>query len=346
MEAENAPLEPASMTRLQKLAALLIMLGPDGAAQMLRTFDQREIEFITKEMARLTVVDQDLQEEILREFADVAATASTDVLGGVSYAKTALEKSVGSFRASDIIGRVAPAPVPLPAMQQIVDLDARELFNLLKHEQPQAIALIASYLSPEKCSRILMLLPDDLRNRVVERLATLAPTPVEVVERIVQILSHKVGAKTTRALNQTGGLKNAADILNAIDKTLSQSLLGELEKRNPELGQAIRQKMFTFEDLARLDNASLQKVMREVDMRELAVALKSAGDKVKTALLSAISRRAAESVREEISFLGPLKKKEIEAAQLRIIDAVRQLEAQGEVDLGVVTGGSRDEIMV
>ena len=346
MEPEAAPLQPAEMTRLQKLAALLIMLGPDSAAQMLRTFDHHEIEFISREMARLTVVSQELQNEILHEFADVAVMASTDVLGGVNYAKSALEKTVGLFRASDIIGRVAPAPVLLPAMQQIVDLEAPELFNLLKQEQPQTIALIASYLAPEKCAQIMMLLPDDLRDRVVERLATLAPTPVEVVERIVDVLSHKAGAKTTRALNQTGGLKNAADILNSIDKTLSRTVLDGLEKRNPELGQAIRQKMFTFDDLAKLDSASLQKIMREVDMRDLAVALKTAGDKVKNALLSAISRRAAETVREEISFLGALKKKEMEAAQLRIIDAVRQLEAQGEVDLSAVTGGPRDELMV
>jgi flagellar motor switch protein FliG len=346
MEAETAPLEPASLTRLQKLAALLIMLGPESAAEMLRTFDQREIEFIIKEMSRLTVVNQELQREILQEFTDVAVKASTDVLGGVDYAKSALEKSVGLFRASDIIGRVAPAPVPLAGMQQIVELDPRELVNLLRQEQPQTIALIASYLSPARCSQVMMLLPDDLRNCVVERLATLGPTPVEVVERIVTVLSRKAGAKTTRALNQTGGLKNVADILNSIDKTLSQSVLTELEKRNPELGEAIRQKMFTFEDLTRLDTASLQKVMREVDMRDLAVALQTAGEKVKSALLAAVSRRAAETVREEISFLGPPKKKEIESAQRRIIDAVRRLEAEGEVDLGIANGNSPDESVV
>ncbi len=138
-------------------------------------------------------------------------------------------------------------------------------------------------------------------------------------------------------MSQTGGVKIAADILNALDRNVSQSVLAELEKRNPELGQAIRQKMFTFEDLALLDSAALQKIMREVDMRDLAVALKTASDKLKHSLLSSVSKRAAETVNEEISFLGPVKKKDIEAAQVRIIETVRQLEAEGEIDLSAVT---------
>jgi flagellar motor switch protein FliG len=346
MQADIAPVEAAKMTKLQKLAALLIILGPDSAAQMFKGLDEREVEAVALEMSRLPAINQELQQEILREFADVAVEAGTTVLGGVNYARAALEKSVGLFRASDIISRIAPAPLPPMSMQQIMEMDSRELSNLLKQEQPQTIALVASYLSSEKCSQLVMLLRGDLRDQVVERLATLAPTPVEVVERIVAVLGQKAGAKPTRALNQTGGLKNAADVLNSIEKNLSQSMLLELEKRNPELGQAIRQKMFTFEDLALLDTNSLQKVMREVDMRDLAISLKTASEKLKQALLSSISRRAAETVREEVSFLGPQKKKDIEAAQLRIIDSVRQLEGQGEIDLGAVTSRSRDELLV
>jgi flagellar motor switch protein FliG len=205
---------------------------------------------------------------------------------------------------------------------------------------------VVSYLSPEKSSQLLVLFRSELRDQVVERLATLGPTPVEVVERIVQVLNQRAGVKSTRALNQTGGLKNAADVLNSLDKNMSQSMLLELEKRNPELGQAIRQKMFTFEDLALLDSASLQKIMREVDMRDLATALKTASPALKKGLLGSISKRAAETVNEEITFLGPVKKKDIEAAQLRIIESARQLEGEGEIDLGAVTSSSRDELLV
>lgn len=346
MDLDVTAVEVAKMTKLQKLAALLIVLGPDSAAQLLKNLDEHEIETVSLEMSKLTVINQEMQREILREFTDVAVQASTAILGGVNFTKTALEKSVGVFRASDIIGRVAPARMPLAAMQQIIDMEVRQLFNLLKQEQPQTIALILSYLSPEKSSQLLMLLRGELRDQVVERLATLAPTPVEVLERIVEVLNQKAGVKPTRALSQTGGLKNAADLLNSMDKNLSQLMLLDLEKRNPELGQAIRQKMFTFEDLALLDSNSLQKVMREVDMRDLAVALKTASAKLKSVLLSVISKRAAETVNEEISFLGPLKKRDIEASQLRIIDSVRQLETEGEIDLSSATSTSRDELLV
>jgi flagellar motor switch protein FliG len=346
MDTDVPVVEAVKMTKIQKLAALLIILGPDSAAQILRRLDEHELEAVSLEMSKLTLIGHELQQEILREFTDVAVEASTAVLGGAAYAKTALEKSVGLFRASDIISRVAPTSVPVPSMQQIVDMDARRLSNLLRHEQPQTIALIASYLTAEKSSQMLTLLPDAMRDQVVERLARLAPTPVEVVERLVEVLNQKAGIKTTRALNQTGGLKPAAELLNALDRNLSQSLLLELEKRNPELSAAIRQKMFTFDNLSLLDTNSLQKVMREVDMRDLATALKTASPKHKKALLSSISKRAAETVNEEISFLGPVKKKDIEAAQTRIIDSVRQLEADGELDLSVVNGNAHDELLV
>jgi flagellar motor switch protein FliG len=334
------------MTKVQKLAALLIILGPDSAAQIMRSLDEQELESVSLEMSKLAVISQELQQEVLRDFTEVAVQASTAVLGGVGYTKAALEKSVGVFRASDIIGRVAPSPAPIAAMQQIIELDARQICNLLKHEQPQTIALVASYLTPDKSSQLLMHLRADLRDQVVERLATLAPIPEEVVERIVGVLNQRIGVKSSRPFNQTGGLKNAATLLNSLDKNLSASMLLEMEKRNPDLVQAIRQKMFTFEDLALLDSASLQKVMREVDMRDLAVALKTASPKLKTALLSSISKRAAETVNEEISFLPPLKKKDIEAAQLRMIESVRHLESEGEIDLSAATNTSQDEILV
>jgi flagellar motor switch protein FliG len=169
---------------------------------------------------------------------------------------------------------------------------------------------------------------------------------VEVVERIASLLTRKTGVKSTRVLSQTGGVKSAADVLNSLEKSLSNSVLSELEKRNPELGLAIRQKMFTFEDLASLDVMSLQKVMREVDLRDLALSFKNASPKVRSKLLSCISKRAAETVNEESAFLGPVKKREVEAAQLRIIESVRKLEAEGELDLGSVNTRSVDELMV
>jgi flagellar motor switch protein FliG len=327
------PSEVAKMNKIQKLAALMIVVGPDCAAQLLKNLDEHELDAVASEMSKISCVSQDLQRDILKEFTEVAVEASTAILGGINYTQNSLEKSVGLFRATNIISRVAPMSTSVTAIQQIIDMEARQIFNLIKHEQAQTIALIISYLPPEKSSQLLVLLREEMREHVIDRLATLAPTPIEVVEKVVEVLNSKAGGKHTRALNQTGGLKTAAELLNAMDKAASKALLVALEEHNPELGQAIRQKMFTFEDLGALDVAALQKILREVDMRDLAVALKTASEKLKGALLASISKRAAETVHEEISFMGPLKLRDIEAAQQRIIEVVRRLEAEGEIEL-------------
>ncbi len=342
MEDAIAAEQISKMTRPQKLAALLVILGPESAAQMLKSLEEHELEIVSMEMSKITLITQELREEILREFSDLAVQAGTAALGGVTYTKSVLEKSIGLFRASDIIGRVSPSPVPLGSMRQIVEMDVRQLYNLLKEEQPQTVALVASYLTAERTSQLLTMFSDAVRDQIIERLATLGPTPVEVVESIVQVLGRKTNVKSTRALNQTGGVKNAADVLNAMDRNFSDPLLAELERRNPELAQAVRQKMFTYEDLLTLDRSVLQKIMREVDMRDLAVALKSTSAKLKEALLGCISKRAAETIKEEVSFLGSVKKRDIEAAQLRIIDSVRRLESEGEIEIHSAAGAVQE----
>jgi flagellar motor switch protein FliG len=334
--ASAAPAAPdyTKLNKIQKLAALLVMLGPDPAASVLKSLDPHEVDAVSAEMAKLDMVPHELQLFILKEFSEVAVRAGTSMRGGVEVTRASLEKALGLFRASDIIGRVAPTRAPVAAMASIADMDARQIFNLIRHEQAQTIALVLSYVSPDKAAAVFTLLRPEQRDQIIERLATLAPTPVEVVEKVVEVLTAKLGVNQTRALNQTGGVKTAADILNAMDKAQSKSLLLNIESRNPELTQAIRQKMFTFEDLVTLDPPTLQRILREVDMRDLAVALKTASDKLKAMLLASISKRAAEAIAEEIAFMGPIKLRDIESAQLRVIDIVRKLEADGEIDLG------------
>jgi flagellar motor switch protein FliG len=327
--------EIRSMSKMQKLAALLVILGPESAANILKHFDEIELEAVSAEMAKVNMISGELQADILREFTDVALQASTSLRGGLQFTQASLEKAVGVFKATSILGRVAPRHAPVAAMSQIVDLEPRQIFNLIKGEQPQTIALVCSFLPADRASEFMNLLRPEVRDQVIEKLATLAPTAVEVVERVVGVITRKLGTTSqTRAISQTGGIKAAAELMNAMDKNLSKTLLLSLEERNPELGQAIRQKMFTFEDLRTVDSNAIQKVLREVDMRDLAVSLKTASDELKVALLGAISKRAAETVSEEMSFLGAVKLKDIEGAQMRIIEVVRRLEAEGEIEVG------------
>jgi len=329
----EAATENGSLNKVQMLAALLVMLGSESASVILRQFQQREIEAISREMARFTLITRSQQEQILREFSDVAVAASTSISAGAEITRHTLEKALGSFKASDVMGRVTTTRAPLGSMQVIAEMDPRQIFNLIREEQVQVVTFVVSHLSPEKAAQVLNMLTPEKRELAIERLASLAATPVEVAEKVVEVLNTKLGVKQTRAMSQTGGVTTVADVLNAMDKTISRDVLTNLESRNPELTMSIRKKMFTFEDLLLLSGSSVQRIMREIDMRDLTVALKKASTPLKNLLLSNISRRAAESVQEEIAFLGSVKARDVEAAQFRIIDAVRKLEAEGEIDL-------------
>jgi flagellar motor switch protein FliG len=338
--------ESSALNKTQKLAALLVMLGSESAAAILKQFQPREIEAISREMARFNLISREQQQEILMEFSNVAVSASTSVSAGVEVTRNTLEKALGSFKASDVLGRVTSTRAPIGAMQSIADMDPRHIFNLLRDEKVQAITFIISHLSPEKAAQVLNLLRPEQRDQVIERLATLAPTPVEVGEKVVDVLNAKLGIKQTRAMAQTGGITSVADLLNAMDKTVSRALLTNIEERNPDLSQAIRKKMFTFEDLLSLDPPYIQRIMREIDMRDLTVALKKVSEPLKRLLLSNISRRAAASVQEEIAFLGHVKMRDVEAAQFRIIDIVRKLEAEGEIEISGSTTAESEYEMV
>ena len=332
------------MNKTQKLAALLVILGAESAAQLLKGLDDSEIEAVTAEMGKVEMLGQQVQAEILKEFTEVALEAGTSIHGGLEFAQSTLEKALGQLKAATILSRIAPGRGPSAAAQRIASLEPRQIFNLLKYERPQAIALILSNLAAEKGSQVLSMLPPDVRGETVERLANLAPTSADVVESVVEVLLQGVDGKQAGALRKTGGVKSAADLLNALDRTTSESLLRAIEERRPELVQAIRRKMFTFDDLASLEPSDLRKILREIDSRDLAAGLKNASDTLKSVLLGCISKRAAETVNEEISFLGSLKMRDIEAARDRIIAVVRRLETEGEIDLGQ-GAESEDEVL-
>jgi flagellar motor switch protein FliG len=321
------------MTKEQKLAALLVILGPDNAAQILKTLDEDVLQKVLDELARMPLITQELQQDILAEFSDVAVLAGSALRGGVGFARTALERAVGTTRSTNLLERIAPGHAATSFMQQFSEKDPTQIFNALRDEQPQIAALTVSFLPAVKASQVLAQFKPEQRERIIERIATLRPTSAEVVERLGETLVARIGTGAVQSFSQSGGVKSTAALLNAMDREASKSLLVALEKRNPELGQAIRQKMFTFADLIKLDVSALQLVMREIDPRTLAMACKGAGDALKAKLLSAISKRAAEGVNEEISMLGRVKLRDIEAAQMAIIEAVRRLEESGDIEL-------------
>jgi flagellar motor switch protein FliG len=323
----------ARLSGVQRLAILLLMLSQDNAAAIMKSLEEQDLEEVSSEMVKLGCISQELQQLVLAEFSGVAVEAATAITGGAHRTRGLLEKSVGLLRASDIVGRVSPQRAPVEAMQQIVDMDVRHIFSLVRQEQLQTIVLVVSYLTQEKASQLLSMFRDQQREQIIERLATMMPTSVQVVENVAEALQGKSGTNRARALNQTGGVKVAAQVLNSMSPTLSKAILMSITERNAELGESILKKMFTFDELDMLDTKTIQLILQSVETRALAVALKSAPEKLKNTLLSCLSKRAADNLKEEMGFMGALRLTEIEAARAQILETVRRMESEGEISL-------------
>ncbi|MEI7553143.1 MAG: flagellar motor switch protein FliG [Verrucomicrobiota bacterium] len=329
----SADFDYAKLTRQQKLAAFLIVIGPESAAEVLRQFDDAEIELLCREMSAFTIIPHAAQRQVLEEFSSVVAQSATSALGGLAYAQRTLGLAKGDYKASAIIGRVGPVGTSIDVIKDISEMEGRQIFNLIKHEQPQTISFVLSYLDSAKSSEVFALLSPELREEVLERLGTIESTSLELVGKIARSLGKHFDSKVRPAFHRSGGVRAVADLLNQLEKDMSKNLLARLEERNATLSAAIRKKLFSFEDLSRLQAADLQRVLREVDSANLAVSMKSASEKLREKIYSSISKRAAESLKEELELLGPVRLKDVESAQDTIIQAVRRLEEEGQITL-------------
>jgi flagellar motor switch protein FliG len=328
-----ADIDYPKLTRQQKLAVFLICIGPEAAADVLKQFDDTEVELLCREMSGFPMIPESVQKQALEEFSGVVAASTNSALGGLAYAQRTLEIAKGDYKASSIIGRVGPVGTSVDIISEIAEMEGRQIFNLIKHEQPQTIAFILSYLDPNKSAEVFALLSPDLREEVVERLGTIESTSLELVNKIVRSLGRHFDRKVRPAFHHSGGVRAVAGLLNSLEKEMSKNLLARIEERNATLGAAIRKKLFSFEDLNRLAVADLQRVLREVDSGNLAIAMKSASEALRGKLLAGLSKRAAEALKEEMELLGPVRLKDVEAAQDVIIQAVRKLEEEGQISL-------------
>jgi len=321
------------LTRQQKLATFLVVIGPEAAASVLKQFDEAEVEILCREMSNISIVSEAVQKQAIEEFAGVVAQSANAALGGIAYAQRTLEIAKGDYKASAIIGRVGPVGTSVEVIKEISEMEGRQIFNLIKHEQPQTISFVLSYLDGAKAAEVFGLLGPDLREEVIERLGTIESTSLDLVGKIARSLGKHFDSKVRPAFHRSGGVRAVADLLNQLEKDMSKNLLARLEERNAALGAAIRKKLFSFEDLGRLQPADLQRVLREVDSSSLAISMKSASESLREKFYAAISKRAAESLREEIELLGPVRLKDVEAAQDSIIQVVRRLEEEGQITL-------------
>ncbi|MGM8211756.1 flagellar motor switch protein FliG [Virgibacillus sp. W0430] len=330
------------ITGRQKAAILLISLGPDVSAQVYKHLTDEEIEKLSLEISSVKKVDADLKDDVLEQFHQIAVAQDYISQGGVGYAKTVLEKAFGKQEASNIINRLTSSLQVRP-FDFARKADPQQVLNFIQSEHPQTIALVLSYLDPEQAGQILSELQQDVQADVAKRIAMMDSTSPEIISQVEQVLERNISSSLTEDYTQTGGIPAVVDVLNEVDRSTERTILDALEIQDPELADEIKKRMFVFEDIVILDNRAIQRVIREVDNEDLRLSLRVASDEVKDVVFKNMSQRMAETFKEEMEYMGPVRLRDVEEAQTRIVGVIRRLEEVGEI---VIARGGGDDIIV
>jgi flagellar motor switch protein FliG len=332
----------ADFTGTQKAAILLIALGPEKSSSIFKHLKEEEIEELTLEIANTRSVTSQIKEAVLEEFYGVCLAQQYIAEGGSSYAKELLEKALGEEKAMSVIGKLT-ASLQVKPFEFIRKTEASQLLNFIQDEHPQTIALILSYLSASQAAMIVSALPPERQADVAKRIALMDRTSPDVVKEVERILETKLSSLVNQDYTVIGGVDSVVDILNTVDRSTEKHIMETLEIDEPELAEEIRKKMFVFEDILLLDDRAIQRVLRDVDNGDLAIALKSANEEVQNAIFNNLSKRLAVMIREDMEFMGPVRMKDVEEAQQKIVNVIRRLEDSAEI---VISRGGGDEIVV
>ena len=330
------------MSGLQKSAILLIALGPEKSANIFKHLKEEEIEELTLEIANTRSITPQIKESVIEEFYQVCLAQQYIAEGGIGYAKELLEKALGAEKAMSVIGRLT-ASLQVKPFEFVRKTDASQLLNFIQDEHPQTIALILSYLSPLQASMIISALPPERQADVAKRVAMMDRTSPDIIKEVEKILESKLANLVNQDYTIIGGVDAVVEILNAVDRGTEKHIMETLEIEEPELADEIRKKMFVFEDILLLDDRSIQRVLRDVDNNDLAIALKGANEQVQNAIFNNLSKRLSAMIREDMEYMGPVRMKDVEEAQQKIVNIIRKLEDSAEI---VISRGGGDEIVV
>ena len=330
------------LSGVQKAAVLLIALGPDKSANVFKHLKEDEIEQLTLEISNTRSVSPAMKDQVLDEFYDVCLAQQYIAEGGVAYAKDLLEKALGAERAKDVIGKLT-ASLQVRPFEFVRKTDASQLLNFIQDEHPQTIALILSYLSSGQASAIISALPPDKQTDVAKHIAQMDRTSPDVIKEVEKVLEQKLSSLVNQDYTVVGGVDAIVEILNTVDRGTEKHIMESMEIEDPELADEIRKKMFVFEDILSLDDRSVQRVLREVDNNELAIALKGSNEEVQNLIFSNLSKRLASMIKEDMEFMGPVRMKDVEEAQQKIVNIIRKLEDSAEI---IISRGGGDEIVV
>ncbi len=326
----------------QKAAIFLVSLGTETSSDIFKYLKEDEIEQITFDIARLENIESTDKEVVFREFQDMMQAQDFITQGGIDYARDLLERSLGSSKAGDIINRLTSSLQVRP-FDFIRRTDPAHLLNFIQGEHPQTISLILVYLEPSKAASILGSLPADMQADVAKRIATMDRTSPEVLREVERVLERKLSSLASEDFTSAGGIESIVDIINSVDRSTEKAIIESLEEEDPELAEEIKKRMFVFEDIVLLDDRAIQKVLREVDSADLSKALKSVDTDAQEKVYRNMSKRASQLLKEDMEVMGPVRLKDVEEAQQKIVNIIRKLEEQGDI---VVARAGEDEMVV
>ncbi len=333
----------ADLTGREKAAILLISLGPEKSASVFKFLKEEEIEALTLEIANINAVMPETKEKVLDEFYQMCLAQQYIAEGGIAYAKQVLEKALGESRAFEVISRLTVSLQVRP-FEFIRKSDAGQILNFIQNEHPQTIALILSYLRPKQASEVLAELDPDKQADVARRIATMDRTSPDVIKEVEKVLEKKLSSMLMEDFTTVGGVDSVVEILNVVDRSTEKNIMETLEVEDMELAEEIKKRMFVFEDILQLDNRSVQVVLRhpDIEQRDITVALKSASDELKNLILSNMSKRLAAMIQEDMDYMGPVRRSDVEESQQKIVNIIRKLQDSGEI---VISRGAGDEII-
>lgn len=327
---------------VEKAAILLIALGPDRSSNVFKHLKEDEIEQLTLEIANTKSISPEVKDAVLDEFYQVCLAQQYIAEGGINYAKDLLEKALGEDKARDVIGKLT-ASLQVRPFEFVRKTDASQLLNFIQDEHPQTIALILSYLSASQAAAIIASLAPQKQADVAKRIAQMDRTSPDVIKEVEKVLERKLASLVNQDYTIVGGVDAIVEILNTVDRGTEKHIMENLEMEEPELADEIRRKMFVFEDIMSLDDKSIQRVLREVDNNELAVALKGTTEEVQQVIFNNLSKRLAAMIKEDMDFMGPVRLKDVEEAQQKIVNIIRKLEDSAEI---IISRGGGDEIVL
>lgn len=333
---------PGGVSSREKIAVLMVSLGNEVAAEVYKKLDDPTIELITLEIANLRKVSPEIKLQVLKDAQEVLMAREFMARGGVDYARDVLERALGPERAQNLLARIT-ASLQVRPFDFMRHTDAQQILSFIQGEHPQTIALILSYLDPSQAAMILSGLSPNLQAEVAKRIARMDRITPEVLREVERVLERKLSTVMGQDFTMAGGIDAVVALINSADRTTERNIMEYLEENDPELAEDIKKRLFVFEDILRLDDRALQRIMREVDMKDLSLALKGATEELKAKFFKNMSKRAAEMLKEDMDYMGPVRVKDVEEAQQKVVNVVRGLEEQGEI---VIATGGEDELVV